>query len=160
MQFRHIQSWCELDSQYNRFRLLDTLDLNTRNPRWLAGSVRAQQALVLCSLEKMKDFSVRYSIYAQQVGQWLLTMYVSSAGWQPAERVIVLLHIPLWTSGMGGWSAGCLRSSELTFISKVRCRCLLTFPCVIDVLLCLGVLFVPGWMNWIKLPGETKWLAD
>jgi len=36
--------------------------------------VRAQQAPVLCSFEKMTDLSVRYSIHAQQVGQKLLTM--------------------------------------------------------------------------------------
>jgi len=68
-QCRHIQSWFELDIEYNQFRLLDTLDLNTPNPRRLAGSVRAQQAPVLCSFAKMKDLSVRYSIHAQQGGQ-------------------------------------------------------------------------------------------
>jgi len=47
-QCRYIQSWFELDSQYNQFRLLDTLDLNTPNPRPPGGSVPAQQAPVLC----------------------------------------------------------------------------------------------------------------
>jgi len=64
-----MQSWFELDSQYNQFRLLDTLDVNTQNASGLAGSVRAQQALVPSSFEKMKDLSVRYSNHAQQGGE-------------------------------------------------------------------------------------------
>jgi len=49
-QCHHIRFLFELDFHYNYFTLLDSLAIDTLNPRRLVGSVRAQQAPDLCSL--------------------------------------------------------------------------------------------------------------